>query len=118
MLNDKLSTFENSEIVRIFNEKSDFRKGCPNITNDEWGELLSEFRKDMPAAYSLLKCLSPLQLYVCILLLLNYDESIIAILRRTKPQTINTAKKRANEKLFNINDAASLSSNLKSALTS
>ena len=117
MLKDKLSAFENSEIVRIINEKSDFRKGSPNITNDEWRELLSEFRKDMPAAYSLLKCLSPLQLYVCILLLLDYDESVIAILRQTKPQTINTAKKRANEKLFNIDDSASLSSNLKGALT-
>lgn len=117
MLKDKLSAFENSEIVRIINEKSDFRKGSPNITNDEWRELLSEFRKDMPAAYSLLKCLSPLQLYVCILLLLDYDESVIAILRQTKPQTINTAKKRANEKLFNIDDSASLASNLKGALT-
>ena len=52
--------------------------------------------------------LSDRQLKICILLLLDYDESIIAAMLGSKPQTINTAKVRANEKLFHVSDSASL----------
>ncbi len=116
MLNDKLSVFEESQIVKTFSEKSKFKKGCPGITNDEWDELVEEFRRDMPSVFSMMKCLSPLQFHVCILLLLDYDESVIAALKNSRPQTINKAKERANEKLFRTSDAASLKSNLKGAI--
>jgi hypothetical protein len=113
MSKDKLSLFEESTIVKLFSDKSNFRKGVSEISNDEWEELVMEFRQDMPSAYSLLKNLSTLQLHVCILLLLDYEESVIAVLKNTKPQVINNAKLRANKKLCQKGDSASLKSNLK-----
>ena len=99
--------------MRLFAEKSNYRKANSDISSTEWEELVREFSQDMPLAYSLLKSLSTLQLHVCILLLLDYEESVIAVLKNTKPQTINNAKARANQKLFQSGDSASLKSNLR-----
>ena len=110
---EKLTVFGESAIVKLFAEKSNFRKANSDISSTEWEELVKEFSQDMPLAYSLLKGLSTLQLHVCILLLLDYEESVIAVLKNTKPQTINNAKARANQKLFQSGDSASLKSNLR-----
>ena len=110
---EKLTVFGESAIVKLFAEKSNFRKANSDISSTEWEELVREFSQDMPLAYSLLKGLSTLQLHVCILLLLDYEESVIAVLKNTKPQTINNAKARANQKLFQSGDSASLKSNLR-----
>ena len=76
-----------------------------------------QFRQDMPSVYTIMTsgslALSDRQLKICILLLLDYDESIIAAMLGSKPQTINTAKVRANEKLFHVSDSASLKANLR-----
>ena len=113
MSKEKLTVFGESAIVKLFAEKSNFRKANSDISSTEWEELVREFSQDMPLAYSLLKSLSTLQLHVCILLLLDYEESVIAVLKNTKPQTINNAKARANQKLFQSGDSASLKSNLR-----
>ena len=113
MSKEKLTVFGESAIVKLFAEKSNFRKANSDISSTEWEELVREFSQDMPLAYSLLKGLSTLQLHVCILLLLDYEESVIAVLKNTKPQTINNAKARANQKLFQSGDSASLKSNLR-----
>jgi hypothetical protein len=113
MSKDRLVDFVNSDIVRLFDKGKEFRKDAPELTNAEWEELVWEFSKDMPTTYAVMNVLSPLQLHVCILLLLDYEETVIAILKHTKPQTINNAKIRANKKLFNSNDSASLKPNLK-----
>ena len=113
MSKEKLTVFGESAIVKLFAEKSNFRKANSDISSTEWEELVKEFSQDMPLAYSLLKGLSTLQLHVCILLLLDYEESVIANLKNTKPQTINNAKARANQKLFQSGDSASLKSNLR-----
>ena len=113
MSKEKLTVFGESAIVKLFAEKSNFRKANSDISSTEWEELVREFSQDMPLAYSLLKSLSTLQLHVCILLLLDYEESVIANLKNTKPQTINNAKARANQKLFQSGDSASLKSNLR-----
>ena len=113
MSKEKLTVFGESAIVKLFAEKSNFRKANSDISSTEWEELVREFSQDMPLAYSLLKGLSTLQLHVCILLLLDYEESVIANLKNTKPQTINNAKARANQKLFQSGDSASLKSNLR-----
>ena len=110
---DRLSVFEESSIVKTFKEKSSFKKDSPDLSSDEWDLLVNEFCLDMPSAYTLLKSLSQLQLHVCILLLLDFEEYAIALLKNTKPQTINNAKMRANKKLFQCGDSASLKMNLK-----
>jgi len=110
---DRMTEFEESEIVRFFDRKREFRKGEPALTSADWDELVREFSKDMPSAYATIRCLSDLQLHVCILLLLDYEEGVIAALKDTKPQTVNSAKVRANKKLFQSGDATSLKTNLK-----
>lgn len=106
--------FQNSDIVQLFSEKRQFKKGEEPLTGNDWKQLVSQFGNDMPSAFAVMTSsnLSPLQLQVCILLLLDYEESIIAALRETKPQTINTAKIRANKKMFMADNSTSLKSNL------
>ena len=113
---DKLSNFEQSDIVQLFHQKRSFRKDNPSPTQDEWNELIIQFRKDLPSAYAAMsngkRSLSNLQLRVCILLLLDFDESTIASLLESTQQNVNNAKTRANQKLFNALDSSSLKSNL------
>ena len=114
---DKLSAFEMSDIVQLFQKKKLFKKENPSPDEDQWTELVGQFRQDMPSVYTIMTsgslALSDRQLKICILLLLDYDESIIAAMLGSKPQTINTAKVRANEKLFHVSDSASLKANLR-----
>ena len=113
--NNNLALFEHSDIVRLFSEKKQFKKGDSALTEEDWKLLTTEFSKDLPSAYAVMTSshLSPLQIQVCILLLLDYEESIIAALKDTLPQTINNAKIRANKKMFMANDSTTLKSNLK-----
>ena len=114
---DKLSAFEMSDIAQLFQKKKLFKKDNPSPDEDQWAELVSQFHQDMPSVYTIMTsgslALSDRQLKICILLLLDYDESIIAAMLGSKPQTINTAKVRANEKLFHVSDSASLKANLR-----
>ena len=116
--NDRLADFEGSSIVQAFNNKRTYHKGQTPPTDDEWETLTNQFRQDMPSAYSTMSFLSPLQLQVCILLLLGFEEGEIAYLRQTKPQVISNAKARANQKLFMSNDSASLKGNLMGLIAS
>ena len=114
---DRMKDFENSEIVALFTSKKTFRKGDAPLSNTDWKALVDEFGKDLPSVYATMQSsgtrLSSLQLHVCILLLLDYEEGVIAALLEVVPQTVNTAKRRANQKLFNKDDSASLKANLK-----
>ena len=114
---DRLSDFEKSQIVQVFLGKRTYHKEQAVPTGNEWKELVSQFREDMPSAYATMSSLSPLQLQVCVLLILGFEEGEIAYLRQTKPQVINTAKVRANQKLFLSNDSASLKGNLAGIIT-
>lgn len=113
---DNLADFEQSDIVRQFAQMAEFKKGIPLPGKRDWKRLVAEFCNHLPSAYAMMTrketALSELQLHVCILLLLDYDEGVIAALRETKPQTVNSAKVRANQKLFQSKDSSSLKANL------
>ena len=114
--NNKLSDFKESKIAQLIIGKTEFKLGDVLPTSKEWNDLLEQFRKDMPSLYSLMKdncALSVMELRTCILLIMGISESDIASILNTKPQTINTAKIRANKKLFKAKDSASLKNNLK-----
>lgn len=112
---NNMALFENSDIVRLFSQKRQFKRGDSPLTADDWKHLTSEFSKSMPSAFAVMTSsrLSPLQLHVCILLLLDYEEGVIAALRGTQPQTINNAKMRANRKMFMADNSITLKTNLK-----
>ena len=110
-----LRDFKESKIVKTFAEKSQFSKDHPVPNNSEWSMLEQQFRKDMPGLCRLFedKGLSDLEFRTCLLLLLDYDEGTIAGLTQSSSQTINSAKVRANQKLFNEKGAKSLHRALK-----
>ena len=108
---DDLEKFENSKIVSVFNKKKDFKSDNPIPNKAEWRALEMQFSKDMPTIYKILakeKKLSPLELHTCILLFLDFEDGAIANLSNAIPQTITTAKSRANKKIFNEKGAQTL----------
>jgi len=108
---DDLKKFENSKIVAVFNKKKDFKSDNPIPNKAEWRALEIQFSKDMPTIYKILakeKKLSPLELHTCILLFLDFEDGAIANLANAIPQTITTAKSRANKKIFNEKGAQTL----------
>ena len=112
---DNLSDFENSKIVEVFRKKKDFRSDNPIPNKTEWRTLEIQFSKDMPSAYKILakdKKLSPLELHVCMLLILNFEDSSIVNLTDSISQTVTTAKSRANKKIFNEKGAQTLKAGL------
>ncbi len=110
-----LRDFKESQIVKTFAEKSQFSKGHPVPNKAEWDMLEQQFRTDMPGLCRLFedKGLSDLEFRSCLLLLFDYDEGTIAGLTQSSSQTINSAKVRANQKLFNEKGAKSLHRALK-----
>jgi type II secretory pathway pseudopilin PulG len=110
-----LRDFKESQIVKTFAEKSQFSKDHPVPNKAEWDMLEQQFRTDMPGLCRLFedKGLSDLEFRTCLLLLLDYDEGTIAGLTQSSSQTINSAKVRANQKLFNEKGAKSLHRALK-----
>lgn len=112
---DNLSDFENSKIVGVFRKKKDFRSDNPISHKAEWRALEVQFSKDMPSAYKILakdKKLSPLELHVCMLLILDFEDSSIVNMTDSISQTITTAKSRANKKIFNEKSAQTLKAGL------
>ena len=112
---DNLSDFENSKIVEVFRKKKDFRSDNPIPNKTEWRALEIQFSKDMPSTYKILakdKKLSPLELHVCMLLILNFEDSSIVNLTDSISQTVTTAKSRANKKIFNEKGAQTLKAGL------
>ena len=106
-----LEEFAKSEIVGEFVAKKNFCAGSKKPTKAEWKALETQFRKDMPMAYNMLaneKKLSPLELHVCMLLILDFEDGIIASITESLPQTVSNAKARANKKIFNESGAQTL----------
>lgn len=112
---DNLSEFENSKIVEVFRNKRDFSTSKTMPSKAEWRSLEVQFSKDMPAVFNVLakeKKLSPLELRVCILFILDFEDSSIVNLTDSIPQTISNAKSRANRKIFSEKGAQTLKTNL------
>lgn len=112
---DNLCDFEKSKIVVLFRKKEDLKLGATLPSKAEWRALEMQFSKNMPNTYKILandKKLSPLELRVCILLMLDFEDCTIVNLTGSMSQTISTAKSRANKKLFNKRGAYTLKSSL------
>ena len=112
---DSLADFEKSKIVEVFHRKKDFRQGVATPNKYEWRALEMQFSKNLPTIYKILindKKLSPLELRTCILLILGFEDYSIANITDSAPQTITTAKSRANKKIFNAKGAKTLKAGL------
>lgn len=114
-LSDRLEQFGKSRVVEVFRNKMNFKADNPSPNKSEWRALELQFSKDMRSVYKMFtteKKLSPLELHICILLLMDFDDASIVVLTNSMPQTISTSKSRANKKLFNAKGATSLKSRL------
>ena len=121
MAKNKVKTFENSNVVELFKRKSEFKHDETMPTNKDWISLVEEFQTDMPTLYTLMTevCkLSTTELRSCILILIGISEGSIASLLEIMPQTLNTAKARANKKLFKAKGSATLKDNLMQLIVS
>lgn len=113
-LEDHLQQLTGSGIVKAFNEKKLFKQGVASPTKKEWKQLEQQFRKDMSATSAMLgkAGLSPMELRICILFIIGFDDKNVNTIFYSTPQTISKAKRHANKKLFNTDSAQSLKSNL------
>ena len=113
-MEDHLLQLKESDIVKLFNEKKLFKQGVSSPTRREWKQLEQQFRKDMQATSAVLSKanLSQMELRICILLILGFDDKEVNIVLYSTPQAISKAKRHANNKLFNTDSAQSLKSNL------
>ena len=116
---DNLDLFLESSIATLFVKKATGKTERVIPTEAEWKLLVSEFSKDNPTTYKSFgsgKALSKLEQRICILLVLDIPEYVIAIMTDSSASTVSNSKARANEKLFGKKDAHPLKINLFHAL--
>ena len=113
-LEDSLQQLKESGIVKLFNEKKVFKQGVASPTKMEWKNLEQQFRRDMQATYTALTKanLSQMEFRICMLLIIGFNDKEINTISYSAPQSISKAKRRANNKLFNTDNAQSLKKNL------
>lgn len=117
--NDDLNSFINSDIAKLFVRKAANQTERQTPNEAEWRLLMSRFSEHAPQTFQLFtatKPLSKLEQRICILLILDISEKVIAIMTESAPSTVSNAKARANEKLFGKKQAQSLKNNLIHAL--
>lgn len=114
-ITDSIETFEKCKIASVFKQRENSKSNHAIPTKNEWKTLEEQFCKHMPTAHKTLvkeKKLSQLELRVCILIILGFEDYSIVNLTEFIPQTVSTAKARANKKLFNEKGAQTLRYNL------
>ena len=84
------------------------------VTEEQWQRFVDFAHHEYPELFMLLieKKLTENERYVTLLTKYGFGNSQIANLLGKKAQHINNLKERASKKIFKINDASSLASNL------
>lgn len=111
---DMQNVFRKSEIASVFKQKASPKMGTPKPSDLEWQVLEDSFAESFPRLYDKMvqAKLSRQELQVCLLILLQFDNSTMAVLMLTNTNVICNVKKRNNEKLFGEASATSLAKNL------
>ena len=117
---DKEEALMNSDLVRAFCDMAIGKLGSRIPTNAEWKHLFRLFKQNMPVAHNIISKddkLSYLEMKTCILSLLKFKNSDIAVLLEEKPQRITNMKSRINKKLFGVESASTLQDNLRRVIS-
>lgn len=112
---DKEEALINSDLVCTFCDMAIGKLGSRIPTNAEWKHLFRLFMQSMPVAHTIISKddkLSNLEMKTCVLTLLKFKNSDIAVLLKEKPQRITNMKSRINKKLFGVESASTLQENL------
>ena len=111
---DMQNVFRKSEIASDFKQMASPKIGTPKPSDVEWQTLEDSFAESFPQLYDKIgqAKLARQELQVCLLILLQFDNSTMAVLMLTNTNVICNVKKRTNEKLFGEASATSLAKNL------
>lgn len=106
-----------SNIVKTLRDKENIKNPgyCVKISEEEWNELFSEFRHQMPNFYSMIimnQKLSEQERKVVALMMSNFSAKSISILLNTSYSNVSNAKTSINMKLFDDDSAKTLYANL------
>ena len=110
----------NSDLVCAFCDMAIGKLGSRIPTNSEWKHLFRLFKQSMPVAHTIISKddkLSYLEMKTCVLTLLKFKNSDIAVLLEEKPQRITNMKSRINKKLFGVESASTLQDNLRRVIS-
>ena len=114
---ERLGEFLDSDIVGIFKQKSEMKRGVTIPSNSDWRRLIDDFSQYLPLTFSIIgheRVLSPQELRVCILTLLGFKTGDIRVLLDVEnTQYVTTLKARVNKKLFAVEKASELEKNLR-----
>ena len=111
---DMQNVFRKSEIASGFKQMASPKMGTPKPSDVEWQTFEDSFAESFPRLYDKIvqAKLARQELQVCLLILLQFDNSTMAVLMLTNTNVICNVKKRTNEKLFGEASATSLTKNL------
>jgi DNA-binding CsgD family transcriptional regulator len=104
-------------VIKKFKSKTYYKGNAGKATDGNWRELTELFINALPRTYAFIAregTLTPLELRVCLLILLNFQNGEIATLLATSSQSITNTKSSANQKLFHDSSASTLLKKLKS----
>jgi hypothetical protein len=106
--------FYGDKIFAFFEQHKTYGINQQKITEKHWRRLQYAFSDKFPRYYSFImqNRLTTDQLRVCILLRLDFNEGEMAILMNVDNKRISRVKAQVNKKIFNIDNASSLKSNL------
>lgn len=104
-----------SDIVKTFRIMSRPKRNASSPSDIDWEKLLNTVKNGLPSFYAFItdKFLSEMELYICILVRLDFSSKEIALLLNTTPQVVTNTKAKANHKLFGEAGASSLRASLK-----
>ena len=107
-----------SDLVKAFKSMSHTKLHSPLPTDTDWEDLMALLQQCLPLFMGFITQEHPLagqQLYTAILCRLNFSPGEIAVLLNTSQQRITNVKTRINQKLFDENNAVTLTENLRKA---
>ena len=104
----KEEAMKQSNIVKLFQEKSLPGRKWEKPTKNDWDQLLNLYKEFMPLAYSCIIVLSKLQRNTCLLTHMGFPTGTISLLLSTSDQVITNAKRTANSKLAGMKSATTL----------
>ena len=110
---DKDTLLKHSNVIAVFREKAQYKKGQVMPTESQWHQLERQFEFHFPNIYSAIQVLAPQEIKACMLLFLNFSGQEIAVLMEVSEQRVTNIKSRINRKLFGDNSATTLQRNLK-----
>ena len=103
------------QLVEKFRSMTALKSNWNPPASEDWDELEHFFQQHLPSLSEKIngiEDMTPRDKRICMLCLLDFNTGEMAALLETSKQSVSNAKRKANNKIFGKNDAASLATNL------